>query len=150
MIDAGGYTLKYASMLLGGDARVRYAQMNHLDGFDVDMYGSGALTNQEGVTVQIAYGMDNNYKCELEAWGSQGCLYTGRVLTAPAGFVPEMVIRKGNEEEVRSLPEDDAFGKSLQRFMECIQKPEIRKRNYEELVRQAELVDQFRKKAAEQ
>lgn len=150
LIDAGGYTLKYASMLLGTGAKVRYAQMNALDGFEVDMYGSGALTNQEGVTVQVAYGMDNNYKCELEVWGSKGCLYTGRVLTAPVGFVPEMVIRKGNEEEIRKLPADDAFGKSLQRFAECIRNPETRKKNDEELVRQAELVDEFRRKAAEQ
>lgn len=150
LIDAGGYTLKYASMLLGEDARVRYAQMNGLEDFEVDIYGSGALTNSEGVTVQIAYGMDNNYKCELEVWGSKGCLYTGRVLTAPAGFVPEMVIRKGNEEEVRKLPADDAFGKSLHRFMECVQNPEIRQKNYKELVRQAELVDEFRRQAAEQ
>lgn len=150
LIDAGGYTLKYASMLLGGEVSVRYAQMNYLDGDEVDIYGSGALTNKEGKTVQISYGMDNNYKCELEVWGSQGCLYTGRVLTAPAGFVPNMVIRKGNEEEVRNLPADDAFGKSLHKFIECIYDAEVRKKNYEELVRQAQLVDQFRIKAAEQ
>ena len=147
LIDAGGYTLKYAAMLLGKDATVRYAQMNYLDEFEVDMYGSGALTNQEGATVQIAYGMDNNYKCELEVWGSKGCLYTGRVLTAPVGFVPEMVIRKGNEEEIRKLPADDAFGKSLHRFMGCIQNSQTRKENYEEIVKQAELVEQFREKA---
>lgn len=61
-----------------------------------------------------------------------------------------MVIRKGNEEEVRKLPADDAFGKSLHRFMECVQNPEIRQKNYKELVRQAELVDEFRRQAAEQ
>lgn len=149
LIDACGYTIKYASMLLGEDAYVQYAQMNHLEGFEVDMYGSGALSNPSGTTVQIAYGMDNNYKCELEVWGSKGCLSTGRVLTAPVGFEPDVIIRKGNVDEVRKLPADDAFGKSIHRFLSCIEDTEVRKKNYEEILLQAKLVEQFRVKAGE-
>lgn len=144
LIDAGGYTIKYAAMLLGDSAKIAYAQMNYTDEFEVDMYGSGALVNDAGVTVQIAFGMDNNYKCELEAWGSSGCLSTGRVLTAPVGFTPEVIIRKGNEDEIRTLPEDDAFGKSIQRFWDCVNDSNVRNQNYKEIVKQAELVESFR------
>ncbi|SCW59019.1 hypothetical protein SAMN02910456_02025 [Ruminococcaceae bacterium YRB3002] len=143
LLDAGGYTIKYASRLLGDSASVAYAVLNGMDGFEVDMYGSGALVNDDGVTVQVAFGMDNNYKCELEAWGSQGCLTTGRVLTAPAGFVPTAVIRKGNEDSVVELPSDDAFLKSIRLFAECTASSGVREARYREIVRQAELVDQF-------
>ena len=149
LIDAGGYTIKYAARLLGDSVRIKYAKMNYLDDFSVDMYGSAALTNEKGTTAQIAFGMDNNYKCELEVWGSKGCLTTGRVLTAPAGFVPQMVIRKGNEEEVRDLPADDAFLKSIQRFYSCVVNMNVREENYRLICQQAELVDQFRRKAEE-
>lgn len=118
LLDCGGYTMKYASMLLGPTATIKYAQSNSIEGFSVDMYGSAAMVNDEGVTAQIAFGMDHNYKCELEVWGSKGTLYTNRILTAPAGFVPEVVIRKGNEEEKRNLPADDAFKKSILHFYE--------------------------------
>ena len=62
LLDCGGYTLKYASLLLGPTSQIKYAQSNHIDGFDVDMYGSAALVNDEGVTAQVAFGMDHNYK----------------------------------------------------------------------------------------
>lgn len=147
LLDCGGYTMKYASMLLGPTATIKYAQSNSIEGFSVDMYGSAAMVNDEGVTAQIAFGMDHNYKCELEVWGSKGTLYTNRILTAPAGFVPEVVIRKGNEEEKRNLPADDAFKKSILHFYECINNAEVRKENYESLLRQARLVKQFKQMA---
>lgn len=144
LIDAGGYTIKYASRLLGTNVKIAYAQMNYIDGFEVDMYGSAAMVNSGGVTAQIAFGMDNNYKCELEVWGSKGCLTTGRVLTAPTGFTPKVTIRKGNDEELRDLPVDDAFGKSIKFFLECVSNKRTRENNYENLIRQAELVEQFK------
>lgn len=147
LIDAGGYTIKYASMLLGNSAKVLYARMNFINDFDVDLYGSGALADSDGATVQIAFGMDNNYKCELEVWGSKGCLTTDRVLTAPAGFTPEVVIRKGNVDEKRKLPADDAFAKSINRFLDCVMDENSRKLNYAMIIKQAELVDEFIKMA---
>ena len=71
LIDAGGYTIKYAAMLLGETAHITAAQMNYTDEFEVDIYGSATLVNQDGATAQIAFGMDNSYKCELEVWGSK-------------------------------------------------------------------------------
>ena len=144
LLDCGGYTLKYASLLLGPTAKIKYAQSNNIEGFSVDMYGSAALVNENGITAQIAFGMDHNYKCELEVWGSKGTIYTNRILTAPAGLVPEVVIRKGNEEEKRNLPADDAFKKSILHFCHCIEDDSMRKENYQILLRQAKLVEDFK------
>lgn len=144
LLDCGGYTFKYASMLLGPTAKMKYAQSNNIDGFNVDMYGSAALVNDKGVTAQVAFGMDHNYKCELEVWGSKGTIYTNRILTAPAGFTPEVIIRKGNEEEKRNLPADDAFKKSILHFCKCIEINDDRKENYQSLLRQAALVEDFK------
>lgn len=144
LIDAGGYTIKYASRLLGETAKIRYAQLNSVDGFEVDMYGSAALVNNEGVTAQIAFGMDNNYKCDLEVWGSKGYLTTGRVLTAPVGFAPTVTVRNGNEDKTEMLPADDAFKKSIEWFLNCTSNKEDREKNYSALIKQAKLVDEFR------
>lgn len=144
LLDCGGYTLKYASLLLGSTTQIKYAQSNNIEGFNVDMYGSAALVNNDGVTAQVAFGMDHNYKCELEVWCSKGTLYTNRILTAPSGFTPEVIIRKGNEEEKRTLPADDAFKKSILHFSKCIEDKEVREINYQTLLRQAILVEQFK------
>ena len=105
------------------------------------------MLNDKGETVQLSYGMDNNYKCELEVWGSKGCLTTGRILTAPVDFVPQVTVRKGNIDEVRNLPADDAFYKSICYFYDCIINDAVRNESYCSIERQARLVDQFRELA---
>ena len=119
LLDCGGYTMKYASMLLGPTAQLKYAQSNNIEGFSVDMYGSAALVNDEGVTAQIAFGMDHNYKCELEVWGSKGTIYTNRILTAPAGLVPEdadrgwLQARKKDKPVIKTCGKPCFFGRNL-------------------------------------
>ncbi len=145
LIDAGGYTIRCAFHLLGSSAKLEYARSNYLpDKYEVDISGSAALSNDKGVTAQIAFGMDNDYRCELEVWGSKGSLRTGRILTAPAGFVPEAVIRKDNTEETVKLPADDAFLRSIRYFLDCVKDKDTRKRSCISIVRQAELVDEFK------
>lgn len=147
LIDAAGYTMKYATRLLGESIHVSYARMNYIDEFEVDMFGSGVFSNDEGETVQIAYGMDNDYKCELEVWGSKGTLTSGRVFTSPAGYIPSAVISKNGLEKTIDLPTDDAFLRSIGMFISCIKDKNIREDHYIHILKQAELVDEFRKKA---
>ncbi len=147
LMDAGGYCLKLATWLLGEDVRVTTAMANRTDRFDVDLYGSATVVNGEGATAQLSFGMDNHYKCELSVWGSRGMLTTGRIFTAPVGFAPTAVIETdGNRKEV-PLSSDDTFFKSIRHFSACIEHPEIREQTYRQIRKQAELVEEFRKKA---
>ena len=143
LIDAGGYTVKYAARLLGSTAEIKCAQLNYLNEFEVDIFGSATLVNKDGVTAQVAFGMDNDYKCELEIWGSKGTLKNNRVLTAPSNFTPTVSIKKNTDIEERNLSVDDAFKKSIEYFMKCIEKKEAREDNYKNILKQAQLVDQF-------
>lgn len=143
LLDAGGYTIKYATMLLGDSTKLVYAQSQFIDEFEVDISGSAALVNENGVSAQVAFGMDNSYKCDLEVWGSKGVLHTDRVLTAPVGFTPEVSIKTGSETERRKLPKDDAFLKSIRHFQSCMDDDDSRMVNYDEIIRQAQLVQQF-------
>ena len=141
LLDCGGYTIKLASMLLGESAGITAAQLNFTPDFDVDLYGSATMTNEAGVTAQISFGMDNSYKCELEIWGSKGFITTGRVFTAPVGYVPAAAVTVGNETETVELPADDTFAKSIGHFVRCVHDENIRKQNYKTLIKQAELVE---------
>lgn len=147
LLDAGGYCMRYANWLLGGDAHVITAQANDIEGFEVDMYGSATMVNDMGQVAQLAFGMDNDYRCEIEIWGSTGTITSGRILTAPAGFAPSYTIKKNQTIETRPLAADDAFLKSIQRFGDCVVDENIRKEEYELLRTQERLVDQFKKTA---
>ena len=143
LLDAGGYTMKYANYLLGDTARVVTAQTNFISGFEVEMYGSATMVNDEGVTAQLAFGMDNDYKCEIEIWGSKGTINSNRILTAPADFVPSYTIKKNQDVETRKLPADDAFHKSILRFVDCVNNSSIREKNYQIIYKQGLNVDNF-------
>ena len=145
LLDCGGYTLKLASMLLGNTARIATSQLNYMDGFEVDMYGSATMVNDAGVTAQLSFGMDNSYKCELEIWGSKGCLTTGRILTAPNGFEPTAEIKVGNETRTVKLSADDTFRKSIQKFCRCVADKRERIENYKAIYKQAELAEEIKK-----
>ncbi len=143
LLDAGGYTIKYASKLLGKNTRIIYACSQYIMEYEVDIAGSAALTNEDDIVVQVAFGMDNSYRCDLDVWGSTGSLHTGRVLTAPAGFTPHAIITKADKCETIELPADDAFLKSISHFKMCVENKDLRISNYLEIKQQARLVQEF-------
>lgn len=143
LLDAGGYCMKYASWLLGDTARLVCANSYYEQEFDVDIFGSCTMINDEGTIVQISFGMDCDYKCELEAWGSTGTLSTGRILTAPDGLEPDMTIKHNQDIETRKLPADNAFEKSIRHFYNCIINDDERELNYTVIERQSSYVTAF-------
>ena len=144
LLDAGGYTMRCATELLGETAKVITAQVNYDPDFEVEIFGSTTMVNEEGLTAQLAFGMDNDYRCDIEVWGSKGTLTSGRILTAPVGFVPTYTLKQNQEYSQHNFSEDDAFYKSIQRFMECTTDETVRNKNYNIILKQAQLIQQFR------
>lgn len=137
LLDAGGYTVKYASFLLGASARILTATLNHLPGFNVDMFGSATMINEDGVTAHLSFGMDNDYRCEIEIWGSLGSIKSDRILTAPKDYEPTYEIKRNQVIEKCKLPTDDSFSKSISFFKECITNLAVRKESYGSIEQQA-------------
>lgn len=148
LLDCGGYTLRLASLLLDGDASVKYASLSGKEGCEVDIFGTAVIENSSGLTVNVSFGMDNAYKCSLEVWGTERTLLADRILTAPAGFEPSLFYTDNNGTEEIKLPADDTFSSSVSRFYDCINDPCCREDNYKAILGQARLVEEFRNKAA--
>jgi len=143
LLDCGGYTIKYASMLLGETAEIKQAVSNYIDGFNVDIYGSAILKNEENHVVQLSFGMDNSYRCSIEVWGSLGSIFTNRVFTAPYNYNPIIEITVNNEMKKVELEKDDTFLKSIKSFENSIQDINIRENTFKEIEKQAYLIDNF-------
>lgn len=149
LLDAGGYCLKLASWLLGSSARLTYANSVYDLETDVDIFGSGTMKGEEKAIVQFSFGMDCDYKCDLEVWGSKGSMITGRILTAPDGFVPEMIIKHNQEYTPISLPSDNSFENSIKQFVCCILDERVREENYRDIKLQSVYLSEFIKLAAD-
>lgn len=143
LLDCGGYTIKYASMLLGETAEIKYAVSNYTDEYKVDVFGSAIMKNKENQVVQLSFGMDNSYRCSLEVWGSLGSIFTNRIFTAPDNYNPIIEIKVDDEVKNVVLEKDDAFLKSIKSFENSIQNINTRENTFKEIEQQAYLIDNF-------
>lgn len=144
LFDCGGYTLKLVGMFLGKSAHIIASRLNYKEGFEVNIYGSAVLVNADGLTAQVSFGMDNDYRCNLDIWGSTGSLFTDRILTAPVDFEPTVIIKNNKGEQKFILPSDDTFYKSIEFFGGCITDEKSRMAHYESIRKQSELVSTFK------
>lgn len=144
LYDCGGYPLKLASLILGNTARITNAVLGYKQGIEVDINGSATLQNDEGLVAQIAFGMDNSYRCKLDIWGSHSSLVTDRIFTAPDGFEPTVYVHTSDSVLDFKLECDNSFIKSIMHFVHCIQDKKVMEDNYVEIIKQAELLEQFK------
>lgn len=134
LLDCGGYPVRLALELLGETAQVTQARLSQPEGYEVDLFGSAVLENADGLCAQVSFGMDNSYKCELELWGSRGCLTASRIFTAPDGYQPEIVIQTEAGREQLQLPEDNSFTHSIEKLIELVEKGEPEKQIWKQAV----------------
>lgn len=140
LLDCGVYPIKLSTLLLGETAEIQYSKLNRAKNHEVDIYGSVILENDNGISSQISFGMDNSYKCELEIWGSEGYIYAPRIFTAPADLKPKIIFKR-EEEQIIEVPSEDQFLGSINRFYDGILNDEIRIKMYNEIERQARCVE---------
>lgn len=145
MLDNGGYTIKLINRLLGKSTRLVASKLDYDEETGVDIFGTAEFMNADGVLAQAAFGMDCQYQCSLELWGSKGRLTTGRIYTTPDGFVPTALIETGAGSRSIELASCDAFEESIKMYLRAVDDDIVRADMAQELVRQAEFVDAVRK-----
>lgn len=143
LLDCGGYVLKAAQLFLGGEIQVAMSVLHHTKEHDVDVYGSAVLMGRNGMEAQLAFGMDNSYKCELEVWGSRACILAPRIFTPPAEMETQILI-KGQDEEILKVEPDDQFIHAIEFFAACMESGEERKRARDEMIAQGRLIEEVK------
>ena len=139
LLDSGGYPIKLSILLLGKTTQIMTAALHTAKEHNVDVFGSATLENDDGITAQVSFGMDNSYKCELEIWGSEGCIYAPRIFTVPANLTAAVVLKK-QEERVYEIRNDQFLG-SIDHFYHCIADSTLRLESYAEIESQGRQID---------
>lgn len=145
LLDCGGYVLKAAQLFLGEDVRVLSSALHATPGHDVDIYGSATVADKNRTEAQLAFGMDNAYKCELEIWGSRACILAPRVFTPPADVEAQIIV-KGQKEETIKVGADDQFARGIEFFASCLDDMEARRAAGKEILTHGQLVEEVREK----
>ena len=143
LLDAGAYTVKATTYLLGNDFHVRDAICgNHRDD-EVDLDGHLWLESSSGIVSSTAYGFHNFYQCGYSIWGEKGKISTTRAFTAKADFPAEVRIETAAGAEVKSFKADH-FALLLDHVAECIDKEEL-ELEYDECLMQSKILAQARR-----
>ena len=141
LLDCGCYTLKLAEELLGKDVKITDHNLMYKEGYDVDMYGAITAVGSKGEIAHLSFGMDQQYCCDLEVWGSKGCLKSPRIYTPPADLPVTLTLMCGMDKKEITVDADDQFQRSAEAFAKMINDKESRREAYDSLKRQGERVD---------
>ncbi|MCC2832818.1 Gfo/Idh/MocA family protein [[Clostridium] innocuum] len=144
LLDAGGYVIKLATKLLGENLTMLASTMKEYNDMNVDMYGSYMFKNEKEEVFVGEYGMDCEYQCSLSVWGSKGILSTDRIFTAPDNLKPIVQVLHDGVTNKIELQADSHFKKSIRKFYEAVNNEIIREKIYQEIEKQAELVERAR------
>lgn len=146
LLDCGGYTARLAMELLGDKIEVKTANLNLSDAYNVDLFGSATLQDENRLVAQLAFGMDNGYKCELEVVGQKGWLKTGRIFTAPPEMDVEIELSVNNENRNIVVERDNQFLNSIHTFYSLLEDDKKRESMYTEILNISKLVEEIRSK----
>lgn len=143
LLDCGVYPLKLAQYLLG-QCKVEYSSLTMDESSDIDIFGAAVLKNDSNQTASISFGMDNEYQCSLEIWGSKGMIKAARIFSAPPGMNPPVILRKDGKETLVQTESCDQFIHAIRFFGKCIWNHTLRELTYQDMLVQAEHVEMVR------
>lgn len=146
LLDCGGYAVRLAMELLGKDISVETAKLNFVEECEVDLFGTATLQNGDGCTAQIAFGMDNGYKCEVEIIGQKGWIKAPRIFTAPPDYNAELLTNIDNQDLLVPIGKDNQFFNSLMMYKSLIIDAGKREKVYEDLICTAKIVEDIKRK----
>ena len=144
LMDAGGYVVKLATLLLGDTIRLCGAKRQVDEDYKVDVFDTVMFSNNEGLVYQGAFGMDCHYQCTLEIWGSRGKLITNRIFTSPTGYSPSVIIEDKAGQELLQLNPDKHFKNSIEVFKSAIKDVNLNSQLKEELLLQSKLISEIK------
>ena len=148
LLDAGAYTLKVASELIGENLSVGSASLSVDQKKGVDLFGGIFLTAPGGIVIETAFGFDHFYQCSLEIWGNRGKLTAERIFTAGPGISPKIRIEENGNQEIIEIAADNHFLNLLNAMTSVIESGDY-ENEYRAVLYQAALLEETRQKAME-
>ena len=141
-LDTGVYITKSACLLTNTmDANI-LSNINYLEGYEVDMYGSCLIKTKDKISILGSWGFDNSYKCCLELWFSKGQLASKRIFSAKKEFISKLKIIDGDKELIEDF-KDDQYYNTIEEFYLTINSQSKMKDNYIANINQSNLMSKI-------
>ncbi len=146
LMDAAGYPLRAARLLLGHGFEVQAASVSRRPG-GTTTWGSAYLSDGAGLGASIAFGFENFYQCRYELWGSLGKLTAERAYTPAPTFSPRLILETADGVVHHVVDADNHFVGALREFSAAISNPDRRIVHYRDIEAQSRSLDRIRELA---
>jgi NDP-hexose-3-ketoreductase len=107
------------------------------------MSGSVLLATEQGVPVQLTFGMEHSYRNAYSLTGSTGRLMLDWAFTPPHTHRPVMRIERQDHREELVLPADHQFGNVIDAFVNAVLTGADLRQEHEGTLEQAALMEQI-------
>jgi predicted dehydrogenase len=120
--DVGSYAVSAVLALFPSeDPIVLYANISGNDDYEVDLEGSAKLYFHSGSSVYLEWGVGRGYRNEIDIWGEKGSLFTDKIFSKPADYVPEFRLRNLNGvESIEKCESDNHFVSMFRYFRKMV------------------------------
>jgi NDP-hexose-3-ketoreductase len=142
-LDFGGYPVRAALHVLGKKLQVVGAVFRRDAELDVAMSGSVLLATEQGVPVQLTFGMEHSYRNAYSLIGSTGRLMLDWAFTPPHTHSPVMRIERQDHREELVLPTDHQFANVIEAFVDTVLTGGDLRQEHEGTLEQAALMEQI-------
>lgn len=149
-LDVGSYPVSALLALLpAADVSVSHARIDLPRGARVDAGGIAVLEPSTGGRACLEWAVGAAYRNEIDVWGSAGAVWTNRLFSKAADFVPILHVRdlRGDVVQERLAPANH-FVAMLDAFAGLTRDADAAEHERREIVRRAQLLDAIRARAA--
>ncbi|OEU85641.1 oxidoreductase [Streptomyces abyssalis] len=146
--DTAVYPLRAALHFLGPRLAVLGASLISGPGQEVDTAGAALLRTPDGVTAQLAFGLDHGYRSLYEITGTRGRITLDRAFTPPADHVPTLHVETSDGTEILELQPHDQVSATLAAFADAVRTGKGAGTAQSACLRQAALLEEIASSAA--
>jgi dTDP-3,4-didehydro-2,6-dideoxy-alpha-D-glucose 3-reductase len=144
LFDVGCYPVSALHALFEGPFRLLRAAITTRPGSRVDTDGEALIELPNQATARLEWRINTAYRNEIDLWGERGSLFTERIFSKPATFVPTLRLR--NRQGVETVAESQAadhFVLMLQDFAQIIDDRKAAEAERQRIVERAAILDQI-------
>ncbi len=151
LLDVGCYPLSAVLELLPESEPVlQYIRMSKLDKYDVDIEGSAILSIGNKIDVFLEWGIGRSYRNEIDIWGNQNSVYTDKIFSKPADYVPSFTLTSSNgQKTVAACMAENHFIEMFEHFGKVVGDDTITNLEYERILRRSSYLDELFKAGKE-
>lgn len=145
LFDVGCYPISAVHALFPESAAsVVYSSVEFRDGWPLDTDGHALLQLSNDAVAHLEWRINGSYRNEIDVWGDRGSVFTDKIFSKPADYVPFFRVRDARgSETIEPGQAADHFVLMLRNFSKMIDDKDALESEHRRIARSADVMDRI-------